>query len=73
MRNLPGILKKIIEDGFELAKRTKSPVSDQINKTSIPGLFVCGNAFKVYDLADSVSHDSIEAGRLAAEYLKGLQ
>lgn len=43
-------------------------------KTSspMPGLFVCGNAFKVYDLVDSVSRDSAEAGRLAAEYLKGL-
>jgi NADPH-dependent 2,4-dienoyl-CoA reductase/sulfur reductase-like enzyme len=39
----------------------------------IPGLFVCGNAFKVYDLADSVSRDSASAGKLAAEYLKGLK
>ena len=59
--------------GVKLDKKTNSPVSDEINKTSLPGLFVCGNAFKVYDLADSVSRDSIEAGRLAAEYLKGLQ
>ncbi|MEK7849863.1 MAG: FAD-dependent oxidoreductase [Candidatus Omnitrophota bacterium] len=39
--------------------------------TSIPGLFVCGNSFKVYDVVDSVTKDSIEAGRMAAEYLKG--
>jgi NADPH-dependent 2,4-dienoyl-CoA reductase/sulfur reductase-like enzyme len=56
--------------GVELDKTTNSPVSDEVNKTSIPGLFVCGNAFKVYDLADSVSRDSAEAGRLAAEYLR---
>lgn len=43
-----------------------------VNATSIPGLFVCGNALKVYDLVDSVSRDSALAGRLAAEYLKGL-
>ncbi len=44
--------------------------SNGVNKTSIPGLFVCGNAFKVYDLVDSVSRDSIIAGRMAAEYLR---
>lgn len=59
--------------GIKLDKKTNSPVSDGLNKTSIPGLFVCGNAFKVYDLADSVSRDSAEAGRLAAEYLRGLK
>jgi NADPH-dependent 2,4-dienoyl-CoA reductase/sulfur reductase-like enzyme len=59
--------------GIKLDKKTNSPVSDELNKTSIPGLFVCGNAFKVYDLADSVSRDSVEAGRLASEYLRGLK
>lgn len=59
--------------GVVLDKKTNSPVSDEVNKTSIPGLFVCGNAFKVYDLADSVSRDSAEAGRLAAEYLRGVK
>ena len=39
---------------------------------SIPGLFVCGNAYKIYDLADSVSRDALLAGKQAAEYLKGL-
>jgi len=55
--------------GVLIDKKTNSPVSDEVNKTSIPGLFVCGNSFKVYDLADSVSRDSEIAGRLAAEYL----
>jgi NADPH-dependent 2,4-dienoyl-CoA reductase/sulfur reductase-like enzyme len=41
--------------------------------TYIPGLFVCGNSFKVYDLVDSVSRDSVIAGRMAAEYIKGLK
>jgi len=56
--------------GVRIDKKTNCPVSDETNKTSIPGLFVCGNAFKVYDLADSVSMDSEAAGRLAAEYLR---
>ncbi|MFH0839033.1 MAG: FAD/NAD(P)-binding oxidoreductase [Candidatus Omnitrophota bacterium] len=55
--------------GVMLDKKTNSPISDEINVTSIPGLFVCGNAFKVYDLADSVSRDSEAAGHLAAEYI----
>ena len=55
--------------GVELDKKTNSPVSSEVNKTSIPGLFVCGNSFKVYDLADSVSRDSALAGKMAAEYL----
>lgn len=56
--------------GVKLDKKTNQPVSDEVNKTSISGIFVCGNAFKVYDLVDSVTVDSFEAGRLAAEYLQ---
>ncbi|MBC8473457.1 MAG: FAD-dependent oxidoreductase [Candidatus Omnitrophica bacterium] len=56
--------------GVRIDKKTNCPVSDETNKTSIPGLFVCGNAFRVYDLADSVSKDSELASKLAAEYLR---
>jgi len=59
--------------GVKMDKKTNSPVSKELNKTSIPGLFVCGNSFKVYDIVDSVSRDSIIAGRLAAEYLRSLR
>ena len=58
--------------GVLINKKTNCPVSNEVNKTSIPGLFVCGNAFKVYDLADSVTKDSELAGRQAAEYLRSL-
>ncbi|MFH1798518.1 MAG: FAD-dependent oxidoreductase [Candidatus Omnitrophota bacterium] len=58
--------------GVVLDEKTNTPVSDDLNKTSIHGLFVCGNAFKVYDLVDSVSKDSTIAGRLAAEYLRSI-
>jgi thioredoxin reductase len=51
-------------------KKANVPLSKEANKTSIPGLFVCGNAFKIYDLVDAVSCDSAIAGRQAAEYLK---
>jgi len=58
--------------GVLIDKKTNSPVSKEVNKTSIPGLFVCGNSFKVYDVVDSVSRDSVLAGRLAAEYIKSV-
>ncbi|MFH2033651.1 MAG: FAD-dependent oxidoreductase, partial [Candidatus Margulisiibacteriota bacterium] len=35
------------------------------------GVFVCGNAYKVYDLVDRVTRDSFRAGKAAAEYLRG--
>lgn len=35
----------------------------------VPGLFVCGNANKVYDVVDSVTKDSELCGIQAAEYL----
>jgi len=44
--------------------------SNELNKTSAPGVFVCGNSFKVYDIVDSVSKDSFLAGRMAAGYLR---
>jgi len=57
--------------GAEMDRRTNGPVSAEVNLTSLPGVFACGNAFKVYDLADSVTRDSELAGRAAARYLEG--
>jgi NADPH-dependent 2,4-dienoyl-CoA reductase/sulfur reductase-like enzyme len=56
--------------GVEIDKKRNTPVSEELNKTSIPGIFVCGNSFKVYDIVDSVSRDSAKAGKSAAEYIK---
>ncbi len=56
--------------GADIDKITNSPVSTDLNNTSIPGLFVCGNAFKVYDYVDSVTADSELSGKMAAEYLR---
>jgi len=55
--------------GVELDRRTNTPVSSDLNFTSVPGLFVCGNAYRVYDIVDSVTRDSVLAGRQAAEFL----
>jgi NADPH-dependent 2,4-dienoyl-CoA reductase/sulfur reductase-like enzyme len=56
--------------GVEIDKKTNSPAAKEVNRTSMPGLFVCGNSFKVYDYVDSVTTDSELAGKLAAEYLR---
>lgn len=56
--------------GVKIDKNTNTPVYKGLNKTSIKGLFVCGNSYKVYDIVDSVSSDSEKAGQSAAEYLK---
>ena len=56
--------------GVVIDRNTNSPVSDEVNRTSMPGVFVCGNSFKVYDYVDSVTADSELAGKLAAEYVR---
>ena len=58
--------------GAVMDTKTNTPVSESLNTTSVPGLFVCGNAFKVYDLVDKVSGDSEKAGESAARYLEQL-
>lgn len=57
--------------GVKIDKKTNSPISEELNKTSIPGIFVCGNSYKIYDMVDSVTQDSEKAGIAAAEYLEG--
>jgi NADPH-dependent 2,4-dienoyl-CoA reductase/sulfur reductase-like enzyme len=44
-------------------------VSD-VSKITSPDIFVCGNSYKIYDLADSVTRDSEKTGQAAAEYLR---
>lgn len=56
--------------GAGIDRKTNSPISDGLNKTTIPGIFSCGNSYKVYDIVDSVTRDSEIAGKMAAEYLR---
>jgi DNA-binding LacI/PurR family transcriptional regulator len=53
-----------------LDKASNTPVSQTLNQTNIPGLFVCGNSYKVYDLVDWVTRDSAQAGAQAVQYLE---
>jgi thioredoxin reductase len=50
---------------------TKGPVCDQRYMTAVPGIFCCGNALQVNDLADYVSESGETAGRSAALYAAG--
>jgi len=59
--------------GAQLDPNTNSPVSAEVNLTSVPGIFVCGNSYKVYDIADSVVKDSELCGKMAARYLKEME
>jgi thioredoxin reductase len=56
--------------GGAINPATNAPISNSLNTTSISGVFVCGNAYKVYDYVDFVSRDSHIAGKMAEEYLK---
>jgi len=42
------------------------------DKTSMPGIFVCGNSFKIYNVVDNVTKDSFITGKLAANYINNL-
>lgn len=52
-------------------ERLNAPVVNQRLETSIPGIFACGNALHVHDLADYVTLESRRAGKNAADYIKG--
>ena len=57
----------------ELIEMAGVKIAGEVNKTSLPGLFLCGNSYKVYDLVDWVTRDSAKAGEAAAEYLRDLK
>lgn len=54
--------------GIKIDQRTKGPVVNEKMMTSVAGVFSCGNALHVHDLADYVSEGSATAGRYAAKY-----
>lgn len=58
--------------GIPVDPKSNSPVSEKLSFTALPGLFVCGNSWKVYDIVDSVTRDSALAGKSAAEYLRSV-
>ena len=57
--------------GIELSPVTGGARVDESLETSIDGVFAAGNVLHVHDLVDYVSQEAGEAGRHAAEYVKG--
>lgn len=62
---------EIVKDaGIAIDETTKGASVDECLQTEIPGVFVCGNARKVSDLADIVSAEGEAAGRNAARSIR---
>lgn len=59
------------ELGVALDPRTKGPFADDALMSSVPGVFVCGNALHVNDLVDYVTESGETAGRAAAAWARG--
>ncbi len=57
--------------GVELNPVTGGAKVDESLETSVDGVFAAGNVLHVHDLVDYVSKEAGEAGRHAAEYVKG--
>ena len=57
--------------GVELDPHTRGAVADQSLQTGVPGIFACGNALHVHDLADNVTTESERAGAAAAAWALG--
>ena len=55
--------------GVEMDERTRGPRIDGHQMTSVPGVFSCGNALKVFDLVDHVSKSGEIAGESALMYI----
>ena len=54
--------------GIQMDAATGGPAVDSHMQTSIPGVFVCGNAVQVHDLVDFVTKEAQNAGASAALY-----
>ena len=57
--------------GAALDGRTNGAITDDHLQTQVPGIFVCGNARKVMDIADYVSEQGEIAGKNAAAFAQG--
>ena len=62
----------LLEDmGMEMSS-TKGPIVNEMNETTVEGIFACGNSLHVHDLVDFVTKEGRVAGKGAVRYLKGL-
>lgn len=59
-----------LQAGIDLDQRTNGLIVDQYLQTSLAGVFACGNAKAVMDLADYVSQEGALAGENAARFIQ---
>jgi len=52
----------------ELAANAGIEINGADTSTSVPGIFVCGNALQVHDIVDNVTVEAIKTGETAAKY-----
>lgn len=57
--------------GVALSPITGGAIVDERLATSVPGVFACGNALHVHDLADFASEEGERAGAFAAAFARG--
>ena len=58
--------------GVDIDAKTKGAIVFQDRRTSVDGIFACGNVLHVHDLVDFVSDEAEIAGVAAAEYALGI-
>lgn len=56
---------------IKLSNVTGGPLVDESLETDANGIFACGNVLHVHDLVDNVTLESVNAGKSAAEFVKG--
>jgi NADPH-dependent 2,4-dienoyl-CoA reductase/sulfur reductase-like enzyme len=56
--------------GVMMDKTSNTPISSEMNKTTVPGIFVCGNSYKIYDIVDDVTKHAEMAGRQSVEHVR---
>jgi len=59
--------------GVTLDGKTNGVITDEHLQTNVRGIFACGNARRIMDLADFVSEQGEMAGRNAVAYLRGAE
>jgi len=55
----------------KLSKITGGPEVDESFQTNIEGIFACGNVLHIHDFVDNVTVESSDAGKSAAQFVKG--
>lgn len=61
----------IFNKGIEMNNVTSGAYADEYRRTSVEGIFSCGNVLHVHDLADNASLEAKTAGLSAARHAQG--